>query len=904
MIYKNKTLYGSEIIFNHNIELIDDLSLSEADIDSKSIELLKGLGWKEHDEIRQRKTNISEIDNYIKSKAKKSKRKGSADIYILSENKLKIIIDNKNPKESIEKGIADAIFYAQSLLENGYDIRIAMSYNGNKCLLRVYEPQNEDWVPLLINGKELKAFPSKELVNLIYTYKGLKSISIIEDTESINIKNIVKDLKDIYRNVPHLQNDNQKTIDFTISFIALKLILEKHGATLGKNWEDFKVSEQKKLKENIKTAVEDIIDNLENGYGEIFKIKEDVKGQINAFDFLDVIKQFDNNVKSGEKGDLIKIFEKVNELPHLHSSKFDLFGEVYQSLMDKDTRKRFGQFFTPRHLIKTMIRLFYEDEIEKLLGDVEHNQSISPKKICDPACGTGGFLTESFKYFEDNIVDFDIKDLAKKSIYGFDLYPANAVRSRINMYLAGDGFSEIESLNSLNELDENKIQFDYILTNPPFGKGDLTIDTDIISSKKKEVNFLIKIVKLLKVNGKALIIVPDGILETPTLAPLRKWLIQNCKIEKIIGLPKHIFAPYTHEKTYVLFLEKRSKFIDNLDEVKTERIWMYITDNDGYANSDKRFRTGKQDKDGKYLHDELSIWRDPKGKFHISTLEENWKKKIQPLTEKYFDIQGNEIEGLKYGFVGIDQVNEENNYKLLCEFHLRLEKPKKTSEKEFKNVIVNTANDLQDIDNQVKTLENYGGLLKNSNKIKIKDKISNLLNIDGGNSGLTEEFIYNNPPLNPRDSIPVLSGATLKNNLMGHVSKKSKPGDKNLKIYKAPAILVVRKGLAGHMTYIPSGEVTINDDAYIMTLKEGSKNKINLRWFVYEFQGLFYKLVASKKANGTFNKTFTGEQKINVPNKKLQDEIAKNLLMIDSLINNLTSSKEKLERLRSHEIIY
>jgi type I restriction enzyme M protein len=252
------------------------------------------------------------------------------------------------------------------------------------------------------------------------------------------------------------------------------------------------------------------------------------------------------------------------------------------------------------------------------------------------------------------------------------------------MYLAGDGFSQIDSLNSLNELN-NKPLFDYILTNPPFGKGDFKVDPSIVSNKRKEINFLIKVINLLKSEGKCLIIVPDGILESPTLSRLRQWLIKNCQVEKVIGLPKYEFAPYTHEKTYVLFLRKRPTPIADFDEVKTERVWMYIIDNDGFANSDKRFRTGKKDEDGKYFHDELSLWRDNEGTFHISVLEKNWKKKIQGIDEKYFDIHDNEIQGNKYGYIEMSKINEENFYNLLCEFHLRPIKIKRVNEKDYIN---------------------------------------------------------------------------------------------------------------------------------------------------------------------------------------------------------------------------
>jgi type I restriction-modification system DNA methylase subunit len=534
-----------------------------------------------------------------------------------------------------------------------------MSYNGIECALRVLDNETKKWVPFTIDGKEINSFPSKELVEIIYRYRNLNHIIITEHYDSINISTIIQQLKEIYRNIPHIQNDNQRTMDFTIAFIALKSILEKHGSELGKNWSDLRVSEQKKLKELIKIYVEDIVDDLEIAYGEIFKIRADPKGKIKEFDFLGTINQFPNNVD--EKGHLVKIFETLDQLPHLHSSKFDPFAEVYQSLMDKHTRKIFGQFFTPRHIIKTLVRLFYEGEVETLVGDIIKGKADRPKSICDPACGTGGFLTESFKYLASNITDIDVKDLAKKAVYGFDIYPANTARSRINMYLAGDGFSRIDPLDSLKELDDESNRFDYILTNPPFGKGDYIVDSGIMSNKRKEVNFLIKVIRLLKPQGKALIIVPDGILEAPTLSPLRKWLIENCAIEKIIGFPKHEFAPYTHEKTYALFLKKRPLQIMDLDEVKTERVWMYIIDTDGYANSDKRFRTGKKDNDGKWLHDELSLWRDMKGAFHVSILEDNWKKKIPNQDEQYTNEWDVKIEGSKFGYVDMDAIFKEKH---------------------------------------------------------------------------------------------------------------------------------------------------------------------------------------------------------------------------------------------------
>lgn len=105
------------------------------------------------------------------------------------------------------------------------------------------------------------------------------------------------------------------------------------------------------------------------------------------------------------------------------------------------------------------------------------------------------------------------------------------------------------------------------------------------------MNALIKCVQLLKPTYKALIIVPDGLLEAPSLQAMREWLLCSCKINAIISLPKFSFAPYTKEKTYVLFIQKRINHIESIEELKSEKIYAYIVDNDGHANSDKRYRT-------------------------------------------------------------------------------------------------------------------------------------------------------------------------------------------------------------------------------------------------------------------------------------------------------------------------
>ena len=210
------------------------------------------------------------------------------------------------------------------------------------------------------------------------------------------------------------------------------------------------------------------------------------------------------------------------------------------------------------------------------------------------------------------------------------------------------------------------------------------------------------------------------------------------------------------------------------------------------------------------------------------------------------------------------------------------------------------------LDAIIKLLKRYDDFLKSNliiTKYVYKEEIREFFHIKGGNSRLTEEFIYYNPPNDEKENIPILSGATLEINLMGYLSKNAKPNNRNLKIFSSPSILVVRKGIAGHMTFINKGEFTINDDAYVLILKKKWMNKINLRWFIYQYQELFYKLVTSKSDNATFNKEYIEKQKVKIPKFDIQKDIGNNLLKIDSLNDKLKEIKRQLKELLETEIL-
>ena len=661
----------------------------EPTVDAKCTELFKNkLGFSDL-EVRHQSTRIEQIDNNIPSKNPNSKERGFADVYIVQNNQLKVLIEDKIPTISTDVAIEEAIFYSDALRSKAIDIRIAIGYNGKDLLFRVFtgvdKENNNIWSPFYVNGVEYKNLPSKDVINLIYKYNNIKGI--LEDRSPKSKKIVhssIEKLRGIYRQLPFVQNDNNTAMDFTIAFISLKSISEKHSALFEDTnhvWSNLYPHSPSgnpsiSLQNNI-SGVADWICNEER-QNELHEEREDIDsfGNVNLynikeifqyktkdrnFNFKTLIKEF----KTSNLPKLKEIFDIINNMPELHSSKIDLFGEVYELLADKKTKKSFGQYFTGRNIIKPLIRILFEENgfAEHITGGIdEKGDAVHPKKICDPACGTGGFLTEAFKYIENELkeegVSINVNDFSSKSFYGFDIYSQNTTKTKINMYLAGDGFSEIKDRDSLLGLP-NKYHnyFDYIMTNPPYGDDSPVLDASIINSRRLEINFIIQIVKMLKRGGKGLLIIPDGVLESPSFANFRDWLLRQCRIDKIIGLSKFSFAPYTKEKTYAIFITKREASIKTeLESIKNEEIWFYIVDNDGFANSDKRFATNRKSENGAWLHDELSTWIDLDGIEHKSLLETAWENKEQDEDEEYFNEWGKKIDGKKYGRVKLKEI--------------------------------------------------------------------------------------------------------------------------------------------------------------------------------------------------------------------------------------------------------
>jgi type I restriction enzyme M protein len=269
----------------------------------------------------------------------------------------------------------------------------------------------------------------------------------------------------------------------------------------------------------------------------------------------------------------------------------DTAGDLYEYLLSKlSTSGINGQFRTPRHIIRMMVELIDPD-----IGE----------RICDPACGTAGFLFTALNYIlekysspgpvrtGDKLSLEQRRQFDQDTFYGFDFDTTMSRIASMNMWLHGiespqinHGVPEERSADTLSKGYEEANRYDIILANPPF-KGSLDYadcNPSLLTeqkTKKTELLFLVLALRLLDIGGRAAIIVPDGVLFGSSNAHvgIRKTLVEGHQLEGVISMPSGVFKPYAGVSTAVLLFTKGGQ---------TDRVWFYEMEHDGLSLDDKR----------------------------------------------------------------------------------------------------------------------------------------------------------------------------------------------------------------------------------------------------------------------------------------------------------------------------
>ena len=279
---------------------------------------------------------------------------------------------------------------------------------------------------------------------------------------------------------------------------------------------------------------------------------------------------------------LSKIVEALDGIYDVMSrmQEADTKGDVYEYLLSKIAQSGLnGQFRTPRHIIKMMVDMM---------------RPCPTDTICDPACGTSGFLVTAGEYLRENHhneIFFDRKNkdhYMNKMFFGYDMDRTMLRIGAMNMMTHGIDNPYIEYRDSLSDQNPDKEKYSLILANPPF-KGSL--DADIVSAdllkvcktKKTELLFLTLFLRMLRQGGRCACIVPDGVLFGSSTAhkAIRKEIIENNKLDAVISMPSGVFKPYAGVSTAVLVFTKTG-------HGGTDKVWFYDMKADGFSLDDKR----------------------------------------------------------------------------------------------------------------------------------------------------------------------------------------------------------------------------------------------------------------------------------------------------------------------------
>jgi len=331
---------------------------------------------------------------------------------------------------------------------------------------------------------------------------------------------------------------------------------------------------------------------------------------------------------------------------HIKEQNRDTKGDLYEYLLSQlQTAGKNGQFRTPRHIIKMMVEI-----LNPQYGD----------KICDPACGTAGFLVASFEHILKNNTSADLvkegnyagdklnenqwKILRDETLYGYDFDDVMLKISLMNLMMHGINNPNVEQKNTLSKRFDESNCYDVILANPPF-KG--SIDESEIGenfrtkTKKTELLFLELMYNLLTNSGKCAVIVPDGVLFGNSKAHknIRELLLEKCRLDAVISMPSGIFKPYAGVSTAVLFFTKGEP---------TKEVWFYDMEADGFSLDDKR--TSQPDKNDipdiieQFKKRQKEKPKDRKGKCFFVPIAEIKENNYDLSISKYKEIEYEEVE--------------------------------------------------------------------------------------------------------------------------------------------------------------------------------------------------------------------------------------------------------------------
>jgi len=333
----------------------------------------------------------------------------------------------------------------------------------------------------------------------------------------------------------------------------------------------------------------------------------------------------------------------VDQLDGIDMADSDTKGDLYEYMLGKiATAGQNGQFRTPRHIIRLMVDM----------------TAPTPKDvICDPACGTAGFLVAASDHLLEHHSDTIYKDAAARrrfhegTFHGYDFDNTMLRIGSMNMLLHGMENPDIRYRDSLAQADDDDAEkYSLVLANPPFA-GSLDYESTakdlqrVVKTKKTELLFLALFLRLLQPGGRAAVIVPDGVLFGSSKAhrTLRTILVEEQKLDAIVSMPSGVFKPYAGVSTAILLFTKTNSG-------GTDHVWFYDMQADGYSLDDKRM----PQPDNSDLADVLARWRNRESERKRARTDQSFLVPKDEIAGNDYDLSINRYKEVEYEAVEYD----------------------------------------------------------------------------------------------------------------------------------------------------------------------------------------------------------------------------------------------------------
>lgn len=330
---------------------------------------------------------------------------------------------------------------------------------------------------------------------------------------------------------------------------------------------------------------------------------------------------------------LQKIITGLDDLYLNDVKDLDMQGDVYEYMLGKLSQAgQNGQFRTPKHIREMMVELL---------------QPTPDDLICDPACGTAGFLVSSAAYirthYEDTMTDDQWKAFGTTTFTGFDTDPTMLRISAMNLMLHSISNPQIAYQDSVSLHNTISNKFTVCLANPPF-KG--TVDSEIISddlkavapTKKTELLFVILFLRMLQNGGRCACIVPDGVLFGSSKAhkAVRKELVEKHHLRAVISMPSGVFKPYAGVSTAILVFTKTGAG-------GTDKVWFYDMKADGLSLDDKRSPISEND-----IPDIVSRFHHLEGEEDRQRTDQSFFVPKHEIVDNDYDLSINKYKKVEY----------------------------------------------------------------------------------------------------------------------------------------------------------------------------------------------------------------------------------------------------------------